>query len=491
MSSMRYQQPKSLTQLRAWWRAPSGYREILMLAGPLVLSTGSMTIQQFVDRMFLSWYSKDAFAASLPAGLFSWTILCFFIGTASYANTFVAQYYGSGQSRKAASAVWQSIYFALLASMAVIAFVPLAGSLFRFAGHDPAVRQQEVQFFTILIYGGGFAVLSSAVSCFFTGLGKTWTVMKINIAATVVTIVLDYLLIFGNLGFPRMGIRGAALATVASSVFGSIAFLVVFLNRHNDRNYGTRGAWRFDSDIFLRLMRFGSPSGVQFMLDMISFSLFVMLVGRLGAVELGATTLAFQVNTIAFLPMIGFSIATATLVGQRLGENKPVLAARATWSAFHLTFVYMTVMAVLYVTVPGVFLAPFASRADPVTFAPINSMALVILRFIALYSIFDTMNLVFASALRGAGDTLFVMCLSTGLGMGLMVIPTWIVCTYGGGVYAAWTLLTIYVSVLGLCFLTRFMKGHWRNMRVIETSRQGTTEPYAEPELAAAEHETP
>ncbi len=468
--SMIYKQPKNLTQLKAWWRAPSGYREVLALAGPLVLSTGSMTIQQFVDRMFLSWHSETAFAASLPAGLFSFTILCFFIGTASYANTFVAQFYGSGQLSKVASSVWQAVYFTLIATVAVLAFAPLAGGIFRFAGHDPAVQKLEVKYFTIMIYGGGFAVLSSALSCFFTGLGKTMTVMKVNIAATAINIVLDYIMIFGKLGFPEMGIEGAAYATVISSIFACVVLFVTFLNRENNLHYATRREWRFNKSIFLRLMRFGAPSGAQFMLDMISFSLFVMLVGRLGAVELGATTLAFQVNTVAFLPMIGFSIATTTIVGQRLGENKPTLATRATWSAFHLTFIYMTIMAILYVTVPRIFIAPFAAKADPTQFAPMYDMAVIILRFVALYSVFDTMNLIFASALKGAGDTFFVMCLSTGLGMGMMVIPTWIICTYGGGIYAAWGVLTLFVTVLGFCFLIRFLKGRWRDMRVIDTS---------------------
>jgi MATE family multidrug resistance protein len=466
---MKYQQPKNVTQLKAWWRAPSGYREVLTLAGPLVLSTGANTIQQFINRVFLSWYSDTAFEASLPAGITSFTILCFFIGTASYANTFVAQYYGSGQHSRVSTSVWQAIYFSILASVLILAFIPLAAPIFNWAGHDPSVRKLEIQYFTILAWGGGFAVLSSALSCFFTGMGKTWTVLMVSFAATIINIALDYLLIFGHAGLPEMGIRGAAIATVVSSIFGAIAYFIIFLSGKNNALYGTRRERHFDPSLFSRLMRFGAPSGVQFMLDLVAFSLFILLVGRLGRAELGATNLAIQVNTVAFLPMIGFSIATATLVGQRLGENKPVLAARATWSAFHMTFIYMTLMAVLYVTVPRLFLLPFAMGANPKEFAPIYSMAIVILRFVALYSIFDTMNLIFASALKGAGDTVFVMFLSTSLGLTLMVIPTWLVCTYGGGIYTAWAFLTLFVTVLGFSFLARFLHGRWRHMRVIET----------------------
>lgn len=468
--SIGYKQPKNLTQLKAWWGAPSGYKEVLTIAGPLVLSTSSVTIQQFIDRMYLSWYSDKAFAASLPAGIFSFMILCFFIGTASYVNTFVAQFKGAGQSHRAASAIWQSIYFSIVAGLLVLLFIPLADDIFRIAGHTPELQVLEVKYFNIMIYGGFFAIFSSAISGFFTGLGKVRVVMYVNIGASIINIVLDYVMIFGKWGFPEMGISGAAIATVIATIFSSVMFLILFLSKEHRIEFHTLSEWRFNKALFARMMRYGTPSGLHFMMDLISFSLFVMLVGRLGTVELGATNLAFQVNTIAFLPMIGFSIATSTLVGQRLGENKSLLATRATWSAFHLTFIYMVTIAVLYYTVPNLFTMFFAAKADPVTFKPINQMAMIILRFVALYSLFDTCNLIFASALRGAGDTLYVMFLSLSLGMGLMVIPTWLVCIYGGGIYGAWTALTAYVIVLACSFFFRFRKGKWRSLRVIDMS---------------------
>ena len=170
-------------------------------------------------------------------------------------------------------------------------------------------------------------------------------------------------------------------------------------------------------------MRFGLPSGVQFMLDIFSFSFFTFLVGRIGTLELAATNLAFQVNTLSFMPMIGFGIAASTLVGQYLGANQPKLAARATWSTFSLTFTYMILFAVLYASIPHLFIDPFASKADPATFEQVRPMAIKILYFVALYCMFDTMNVIFASALKGAGDTRFVMYLSLISGWVLMVLP--------------------------------------------------------------------
>ncbi len=464
--------------LRRRWHARSGYREVLALAGPLVLSTGSMTVQQFVDRVFLSWHSPEALAAALPAGTISFTVMCFFIGTASYVNTFVAQYHGARQPERIAASVWQAIYVSLFSGLFILPFALLAEPLFHLAGHDQAVQEAECVYFRILILGGGASVLSAAVSSFFTGIGKTATVMWVNIGATALNGILDYAMVLGNLGLPRMGIAGAGWATVIAQSSGALVFLGLFLLGRLRTKYSVWHAWRVDWPLLGRLLRFGAPSGVQFMLDTLAWSVFIMLVGRLGVAELGATTLAFQVNNIVFMPMIGFAVATSTLVGQRLGENRPDLATTATWSAFQITFSYMAFVAALYVLTPDVFLTPFGAKADPVQFAPLRDMAVILLRFVALYSLFDGANLIFSAALKGAGDTVFVMFLSSSLSVVLMVLPTWLVCRdENGSIWAAWWSLTAFILVLAVCFLLRFLQGRWKSMRVVGEAPADMDEP--------------
>jgi multidrug resistance protein, MATE family len=459
-----------ILSFRGRWGGASGYREVLALAGPLILSTGTMTVQQFINRVFLSWFSSEALAASLPSGTLAFTMLCFFIGTASYANTFIAQYHGAGQPHRIATSVWQAIYLALAAGLVILPLSLLGPMIFALSGHTPRVVAQEVSYFRILVAGGGFGILSSAVSSFFTGRGLTRTVMAVNIGTALLNVVLDYLLIFSNFGLPRLGIAGAAYATVISSACGAVVFLALFLGGRDRKTYHVWQARGFDRALFVRMLRFGAPSGLHFTLDLLSWSLFVILVGRLGVRELGATNLAFQVNALVFMPMIGMAIATATLVGQRLGENQPDLAERATWSAFHLTFFYMVGFAGMYLFMPQVFLAPFGARANPADFAPLAHMAATMLIFVAAYSLFDGVNLIFSAALKGAGDTLFLMLTSAGLSVGLMVVPTWLICRTGhGNIWLAWGFLTLFIMVLACCFLTRFLQGKWRSMRVTES----------------------
>jgi len=455
--------------LKQRWNGEGGYREVLAIAVPLILSTASWSVQHFVDRMFLSWYAPETIAAAMPAGMVYFSIVSIFMGTAGYASTFVAQYYGAGRYDRIGAVLWQGVYVSFLGGFVLICAIPFAETIFQWVGHEKTVQYNEVAYFRIICLGGGPYIASYALSGFYSGRGKTWPVMWVNIFATAVNLILDYVLIFGHWGFPEMGIKGAGIATVIAGIFSFFVFLVLISSAAHNRIYHTINRWRPEKELFVRLLRFGLPSGVQFLLEMASFTIFILLVGRLGTASLAASNIAFNINTLAFMPMIGCGIAISMLVGQYLGANKPDLAQTSVYSGFHLTFAYMTSIAAAYVLLPEIFVAPFALQADPQGFAEIYSYSVILLRFVAVYSIFDTMNIIFTSAIKGAGDTRFVMLMTVLLSLFILIIPTYLaIVVFKHGLMVSWVLATIYVIVLGLSFYLRFIGGKWKSMRVIE-----------------------
>lgn len=459
-----------LKNLKKRWRSEGGYRQFLVIAFPLILSTGALSVQHFVDRMFLSWYSPEAIAAAMPAGMLNFCIMSLFIGTAGYVNTFVAQYFGAGRKNRIGPAVWQGLYISALGGLGIMLLIPLAEPIFRLVGHDATIQRLEVEYFSILCLGAGPMIASTALAGFFSGRGRTWPVMWVNILATGVNLLLDYVLVFGLWGFPEMGIRGAGIATVLAGVFSLLAYIPLVCRPLHDGKYHTLRGWRFEKELFLRLLRFGFPSGVQFFLDMSGFTVFILLIGHLGTVSLAATNIAFNISTLSFMPMIGSSIAISVLVGQYLGKNQPEMAATSVYSGFHLTFGYMFVIALAYLFIPELFVLPFAAGADPAGFAEIYRLTVLLLRFVAIYSVFDTMNLVFASAIKGAGDTRYVMFAIIITSALVLVTPTYLgVMVMGWGVMASWINVSAYVIVLSIVFLLRFLGGKWKSMRVIET----------------------
>jgi len=395
------------------------------------------------------------------------------MGTAGYVTTFVAQYYGAHRFHRIGPALWQGVYVSLFGGLVIVCAIPFAEPVFRLVGHSPLVQQNEVAYFKILSLGGGAYTASYALSAFFSGRGKTWPVLWVNVATTVVNLLLDYALIFGHWGFPELGIRGAGIATVVAGVFSLLMFFVLLSSRYNNETFYTIKGWRLEKDLFVRLLRYGFPSGVQFFLEMAGFTAFVLLVGRLGIASLAATNIAFNINTLAFMPMIGCGIAVSVLVGQYLGGDKPDRAQSVVYSGFHLTLVYMVSIAAAYVLVPDVFVAPFALRADPEGFSEIYGYSVILLRFVAVYSVFDTMNIIFCSAIKGAGDTRYVMLITVILSVFVFVLPVYLaVVVFELGLMVAWVFATVYITLLGFIFYFRFLGGKWKTMRVIEGTEE-------------------
>ncbi len=451
------------------WHRENGYRQVLTIAIPLVLSMGSLAIMMFVDRMFLTWYSVDAVAASMPAGMLNFAVLTLFLGTAGYTSTFVAQYQGAERYQRIGPTVWQGLYISLVGGALLLALIPLAGPFFHFVGHDAAIRENEIVYFRILCLGATPVIASAAVAGFFSGRGRTWPVMWVNVLAAAINAVMDYALIFGHWGFPELGIRGAAIATIISSSVQILVYLTLLLRPEYNLQYRTLAGWRFDRALFVRLVEFGLPNGVQFFLDMIGFSIFILFMGRLGTTPLAAANIAINVSILAYLPLIGVGIAVSVLVGQSLGRDRPDLAKRSVYSGAHMAFIYMATAAALYVFAPDIFLRPFASKADAQTFADIRPIAIVALRFIAVFSLFDTVAVVFSAALKGAGDTRYIMFVVLLASSVVLVLPSYVALVLlGADIVVGWSILTIYIMVLNFAFLYRYLGGKWQSMRVIK-----------------------
>ncbi|MCG6908554.1 MAG: MATE family efflux transporter [Deltaproteobacteria bacterium] len=452
------------------WKRSQGYRQVLAISLPLIASMGTITLMQFTDRIFLANYRVEAISAALPAGILSFTLISFFMGVASYTNAFVAQYTGAKRLERVGAAIWQGGYFALISACILASFYFLSRPLFALIGHSPPVRELEIAYFNILTLGAGLVVLSSALSCFYTGRGLTWAVMWVHLAGAALNIPLDYCLIYGVGPFPVLGIVGAAIATVSASALINIIFILLIFNRHNRSQFGTWRNRRWDGDLFARLMRYGLPSGGQFFLEIFGFAFFIQMLGRLGDLELAASNIVLSIESLAFLPMFGVHIATTTLVGQAIGSGQPDDAVIATTSSLHIAITYMVLMVAIFTLVPEPLLALFENNhVDPALSGRISKLGIVLLRFVALFCLFDAMNLVFSGALKGAGDTQFILGTIAALSCGVMILPIYLAIEiFEAGIYTAWVLITLYIAALGVAFYLRYRHGKWKKMRVIE-----------------------
>lgn len=450
-------------------RGAGGSGELLKLAFPLVLSNAFWTLQMTIDRIMLSRQNSDAVGAAMTAAVLYWVPLALLQQTAAYATTFVAQYIGAGRKERVGPAVWQAIYFSFATGLGFLLLVPLIAPLVALSGHSPELLELETTFLKCLCFATLPLLLMASINGFFAGRGESWPVLWVYAAGAVVTVVLDYAWIYGHWGFAESGIAGAGWATVCGAWASALVGVGLILRTRYRKEFETLAGWRFDRALFWRLMRFGIPSGMQYGLEALAFSIFLILVGQLGATELTATSVAFTINTVVLVPMLGFGQAVSVLVGQRLGHNQPRLAAQSTIIGVVWCLTYTSVGAIIFAFFPGPVLAVFEDH-DAERWAAVLLVVPTLLKFVAVYCLFESVSLILSAALRGAGDTRFVSAVTLVFSWTIMVVPTIISRREGWGLYSVWVFATCYIVLVSFVFMWRFRQGKWKSMRVIENA---------------------
>lgn len=465
---------------RRLWAGPGGAAEVLRLAWPLILSNSFWTLQITVDRVLLSWFDSVAVGAALAGVMLFWLLFALVQATASYATTFVAQYIGAGRPQRVGPILWQSLYFSLAAGLLFMLLSPWAHILIGLYDHSAELQDLETAYFRCLCFAALPMALMASATSLFLGQGKTWLVLVVNGVGLILNAVLDYAWISGAWGLPCWGIAGAGWATVVSSWGAAVVALALLFLPSHQRAFATLRSWRFEPALFRRLLRFGVPSGIQWAMDSLALTLFSVFVGRLGEAEMSATSIAFTINLLAFLPTMGIGQAVTILVGRRLGENRADLAARSTWTGFVLAWSVMALIGLTFVLAPQFYVGLFQSQSATTHWQAVAELVPGLLRVVALYCLFDSMNLVFSFALKGAGDTRFVTLATVTLAWPILVLPTWLAWYCDLGIFWAWGALCSYVVTLGLTFLLRFRQGRWKTMRVIEAAAVDEAVPAVE-----------
>ena len=460
MSSSPIANPNSVSGLES-------VRRILVIAGPLILASLGGMLMQFVDAVVLSHSSREAIAAVGPASMLFFSVLGLVLGITSYAGTFVAHYIGAKQFQRVGPSVWQAVYISLLASIPIMCLSLAGRPIFNLFNHGPKVAELEAIYFSISCLGVPLFLLSSSVSSFFAGRGDNLILMTVQLFGALVNLGLCIAMVFGKLGLPAMGMAGAAWATVTSQGIVFLILLLLFLSKKHRDQYATWTGRSVDLRLLSRMLTFGFPSGVRFFVEVLSWTMFVVFIGRIGPQELAATNIVLRINMLAFIPIIGLSTATSILVGQAQGAKRPAEAQSVIWYSLAIGEVWMIACGILFVLLPRTMVSLFHDAQDAGDFAPIIDYCTVLLRFVAVYCLVDTFNVVLTGSLQGAGDTRWSLG-ATLVAYTIFFAGLWTVSCFQGGIYMIWTWATIFVFGFACMWFVRFRSGHWKKIDVIE-----------------------
>ncbi|MEM8874883.1 MAG: MATE family efflux transporter [Planctomycetota bacterium] len=441
---------------------PTPLAELLRIAGPTVATMAGFTIMQFVDTLMIAAYGRQNGSVLEPTaatngGLAAFAIVCIGVGTTTIVNALASQCYGGKRFARCGRFMWQGVWFSVGYALLVLPFTFLGGPIFNAAGHSPELVALEVPYFRILLYFTVIRLLVGTVGQFLIAIDMAMWTLLAALFAIAANVLFNWLLIFGNAGFPRMGVAGAAWATNLAALV-ELAVLAAICLRPVVRKFGITD-WKLRMPAMGRLVRIGLPSGFQFAADVWPWAIFLgVVMATFGEEAMAANLFMFRFLITSFLPAVGISIAVTALVGRYVGARDiPTAKARA-WLGFKIVLAWLVIPGVLYLLFPTALMRLFTD--DP----EVLRLGAWLLWICVGYQFFDAMYITYAHALRGAGDTLVPALFTGGLCWGMLVgggsLVAWLLPSWG--IFGPWVIACVYGVTLGIFMVVRFHYGKWQ-----------------------------
>ena len=447
------------------------YIDIVKLVWPLALGMVNTAVMQFADRSYLATHSQDALAAVLPAGMLMWIFAGFFQSVVGYSSVFVAQFHGEGCPARCREAYRGALSLALAAGLLSLPLIPLGDWILALTTEDAALLDGKRGYYGILMAGSIFAYGQMAAAAYFTGLGRTRIVFWANLLGNALNVALDPLLIFGCdcglLAIRPMGIAGAACASLVAMAV-QMAMLTFAAERAVRR---VPPAKECRADIVRRILRFGVPSGFFTVLNLASFAIFVFVTEHVGETDaerklaLAVSNACFTVNYLLFAPMEGFSLGASTLVAQAIGRGDRDEASRAARRTLILGTGFVAVVSTLTLLFADNILDIFDEAAND-DVAAFHAMGLDLMSLMSAWLLFDAADVILGGALKGAGDTKFVMTWALVCSFCVWLPLVFAVRHFHNTMPALWSTMILYVLVVCTGSAIRWRRGAWRRIQL-------------------------
>lgn len=447
--------------------APEGrrarLRTLLSLAWPIVVSRSSQVVVGIADAVMVAHLGAAALAATTTGALNALALFILPMGITFIVSSFSSQLFGMGELAGARRHGWYGLAVAAAAQAAALVAIPLVPAALGLLDYAPDVRAAMEGYLALRLLSAGAAVGMEALGNYFGGLGNTRLQMRASVAAMLLNVVGNWVLIDGHLGAPALGVRGAALASSLSTTVAFLGLLSMFV--HDCRRHGTG---RLRAAELRRMLRFGFPSGITWFFEFAAFAFFVnVIVAGLGTTSLAALMTVIQVNSVAFMPAFGLASAGAILVGQSIGAGRRERVPGVVGLTFAVAATWQTLVALVYLAAPELVLSAFAR--EPSTAEAFLAAGRRMLVLSAAWQLFDAAVNVLAEALRAAGDTSFTMWARVVVSWAIWAPGSWIsVRLLGGGDLVAVGWLVLYLAVLALVLLLRFRSDAWRRIVLVE-----------------------
>lgn len=432
------------------------------MATPVVLAQLSQTLMGLVDMVMVGRLGAGALAAvGVATLLFSATAMSLKAVEVAV-QTYTARRVGEGRDDEVGAVLATGLTAAWLAG-AVFMVVGMVWprTLMGWVAADSAMHDMGADYCRWRYAGMLPLLLFFLVKSMFDGIGWTRVGMWTGMGMNLLNVLLNWLLIFGKLGLPALGVRGAALGSTLSAALAAVAITLWALRPVIRKRFRLFCRTNFQPALVKPFLRIAWPPALQTLGIVVAFLAFYWILGRISVLAVATGNVVMRIAALSFMPGYGVGAAVQTLVGQSLGRGDPRGARRAAWGGVGLAMVVMGLFGVAFVWIPGTLLRGFSDSPDLI------AAGIPILRIMGLVQLVDAVGLTLAGALRGAGATRAVMMADVIAGFGLLPPLAYLFgVVLGGGLLGAWIGLLIWFTLYATALSVMFLRGHWEEVRL-------------------------
>nr|WP_153020266.1 MATE family efflux transporter [Paramesorhizobium deserti] len=438
---------------------------MLALAWPMILTNLAQTAMTATDVMMMGWIGPDALAAGALGSNLYYTPMFFGMGLILATSPILAKELGANRHsvREIRRTVRQGLWVALITAVPLWLMLWNAETILLMMGQKPELAHQAGRYMHTLQWSllpfYGYIVLRSFISA----LERPGWAMIVVAFAVPFNALANWCLMFGNLGFPALGVVGSGLATTLSNSLMFLGLVIVVLRERQFRRYRLFGRfWRSDWPRFRQILRLGLPIAAIVVFEVSIFNGAALLMGLIDASSLAAHAIAIQICSLTFMVPLGFGQAATIRVGRFLGARDREGIRRAGWTAYALGVGFMTLTAIVMVSVPRLLISAFIDLDDPKN-AEVVVHAVTFLVFAALFQIADGAQAVGSGMLRGLHDTTMPMIYAA-IGYWGVGVPLGTYLAFGMGFDGAgiWTGLFLGLAVVAALLLWRWLtRARW------------------------------
>lgn len=436
-------------------------RHILELSLPVFFGMLSHTLIQVSDTMMVGKLGSEAIASAGLGGIAYFTILSFLMNGSVGVQILTARRFGEGNEIEIGKIGISVLYFSIFGGfiLSLLGFF-LSGWVIELISDDAAIIAKASSYLAYRFLGTIFFFPVFALRGFMDGLGYTYVGMIAAFSSTFSNIFMNWVLIYGNLGFPALGVDGAAIASALSGL-PAICILLLFFFRKNIRYYLRKSHYQFDLSILKTANSIGLPSAIDGSLTNIAFMVFNKFAGLIGIDALAAFQIIISIISLSFMPGFAFGVAATTILGQAMGASKFQLAKLGTFRSARFSAFLMGIMGILFIVFGKEIINVFSTEASVLKE---TYPALIV---ISLVQVGDAYHMVFGSALRSAGLVVWVLKIYAFISY-IIMLPI----AYALGVYfqlgslGLWSAISIWLLCLSLIFVWKFNQGDWKTHKI-------------------------